>query len=428
MSHDAATGYIKPGSFSPSGITWQYSKNQVGSVYRQLDDGARALDLRPKLLSNGTVIFQHGSINIPVLFETLVSDAVKWCADNPDELVLLLSSDFAYQTSSSSAYVMDDDFNGQDSRPRIVSAMGNIYETMGVTYAQCGEVYGLTIAEIMGMAELPMGGYLIALDGQDYYGTPCAKPNWVVNSLVGCYSTYNNKTLSCAHRDQVKVDALKRYMLASANNEPTDYWYVLGPPSNIYKYPLNEVQALWQVTSASAVIGASRLSSILKDNEKSRLNEEIIDMIYDGQFNSISILAVDNVALHGNALLSVIRTSCGQASGLSSCGKALSKPNLVYFHISKAAFALLVTVYVVVVLWIGVSVVVAIHDREDNPHPLLLYTIFHRLSDKMCQQSIEDTGSGIPGHSEELQQRGEYVEATEDVQSRTSQPQRTGQM
>ena len=39
-----------------------YGKTQVGTVYDQLNDGARALDLRPKIYSNGTVGFHHGSL------------------------------------------------------------------------------------------------------------------------------------------------------------------------------------------------------------------------------------------------------------------------------------------------------------------------------------------------------------------------------
>ncbi|CAB9522541.1 1-phosphatidylinositol phosphodiesterase [Seminavis robusta] len=404
MSHDSATGYIKRGSLSASGLTWRYSKNQVGTVYQQLEDGARALDLRPKLLANGTVIFQHGSINIPVLFQSLVADAVQWCGDNPDELVLILSSDFAYQTSS--LYDDDDDFyaDEQDDTPRIVTAMSKIYDTLGVTYLHCNEVYGLTIAEIMELTQLLNGGYLLALDGQDYYGTPCAKPNWVESQLVGCYS----QTLSCVRHDTVQFNALTSYILASANNEPTNDRSVLGPPANLVNFPLNEVQALWQVTAASAVIGTAHSSSILHDNEKSDINEYVMNMVYQGQLlDAVSVLAVDNVAKNGNALLSVLRTACGQSSDLTaeSCGLAIDKPKLSYFRFSKLGFAMLVSVYVLIVLWIGATVVVAIQDEETNWHPRLFYTIFQRLSDKIHARSTvsaDDTCNTSTGKTEQL--------------------------
>ena len=166
-------------------------------------------------------------------------------------------------------------------------------------------------------------------------------------------------------------------MLASDKNEPIlgTCWGCLPKSKNIQ---LNEIQAL-------AVIGVSRLSSILRDNKKSCLNKAIVDMFHVGMFDSISILAVDNVALYGYDLLSVICTRCGQASEMSLCGQALSKLRLVYFHISMLLFALLVSVYVLHMLWIFAAVVVAMHNREDNPHQWLLYTIFCKLSEKLCQ-------------------------------------------
>ena len=364
MSHNAATGYIKKGGLNPSGLTWSYSKNQIGSVYQQLDDGARALDLRPKLLADGTtLIFQHGDINIPVLFETLVEDAVRWCGDNPDELVLLLPSNFAYQQqnmAAAAAATADDyyynynvgrnadDFYAQDDAPAIVSAMASVYEKYSIPYYHCNEVYGMTIGEIMQVAALPTGGYLLAMDGQDFHGTPCTKPNWVPNQLVSCYSNSQNKTISCTSRwnRDVKLQALKEYMLASANNEATDSNSMLGPPANLYKYPLNEIQALWQVTTASAVTGVSRMSSILDDNRKSNLNEELVSMIYESEFDAISVLAVDNVALNGNAILSVMRTSCGQSlpsnnqNTLEDCGQLLPKPQLSFFFFGFPSFSL----------------------------------------------------------------------------------------
>ena len=387
MSHDAATGYIKRGSLSASGLTWQYSKNQIGSVYQQLDDGARALDLRPKLLTNGTVIFQHGDINIPVTLEQVLEDAVRWSTDNhkdddtgddAGELVLLLPSNFAYQTSQTG--YTDDDYYDQDDAPLIVSAMASIYEQYNIPYYHCNDVYGMTIAELLELAALPNGGYLLAMDGQDYYGTPCAKPNWVEDQLVACYSTYQTTTtLSCARRNPLKLADLQHYMLASANNDATNDASVLGPPANLCNYPLNEIQALWQVTTASAVTGMARLSSILDDNKKSHLNEELVSMIYEGQFDAVSVLAVDNVALHGNAIGSVLRTACGQSSSSSECGTALAPPPLVYFHVSRLAYHGLVVCYVVVILWVGITVAMAIRNRDKHPHPRLLWTTVQRL-------------------------------------------------
>ena len=83
MSHNSATGYISNGllhgaSDLGSQALSSYSKTQTGDVYEQLQDGARALDLRPKLLANGTMIFHHGNLGIPISFRRLVLDAIRW--------------------------------------------------------------------------------------------------------------------------------------------------------------------------------------------------------------------------------------------------------------------------------------------------------------------------------------------------------------
>ena len=81
LSHNAATGYIHAGALSKEGIAWSYTKNQIGSVYQQLSDGARALDVMPKLLKNGTVICHHGAIGININFRDLLDQVVRWCQE-----------------------------------------------------------------------------------------------------------------------------------------------------------------------------------------------------------------------------------------------------------------------------------------------------------------------------------------------------------
>lgn len=136
--------------------------------------------------------------------------------------------------------------------------------------------------------------------------------------------------------------------MASANNPTTDdYWSTLGPPSDTYNYPFNEIQALWQVDSHAAGMGISHGSTLLEDNRRSRINARVARWIYDGEFTgNINLLAVDNVHLHGNALLSVLRTRCGQTDE-ETCGMDLKFPLLVYVPFS------------VVIYW-GVLVLIAL--------------------------------------------------------------------
>lgn len=327
MSHNAATGYIRPGAFSKQGVIWQYAKNQVGSIYQQLDDGARALDLRPKLLANGTVIFQHGYlVSIHVSLEQVVAEAIRWCGElgHQDELVLLLPSNFQYENASST-----------NSGQTMTSAMRAVYEKLGVTYLHCSAVYGLTMGEVKELSLLPSGGYLLALDGQDYDGTFCGKTNWLADQLVTCWGkSANSSAMKSCRTSSVPLQQLFSYVLASANNPSTNDLSVLGPPSNRYQYPLNEIQAFWQVDSYAVAAGLVHFSSILEDNRQSNVNRYMMELIHSGQFeNPISVFAVDNVALNGNAILSVLRTACGQ-SDLDDCGPQLDAPHLTYVHIS----------------------------------------------------------------------------------------------
>ena len=170
FAHDAATGYIKVG-LSKTGLSSFYSKTQVGSLYDQLNNGARALDLRPFLLTNGTVIFHHGAIHIPVTFRDAVEDIVRWAADNPTELVLLLTSHFDYENS-----------NQYDDDPyAMTSALESIYGQYGIPYRECGDIYEWTIGDAKYEASQTDAskGYVLAVDGHDYYGSSCAKENYL---------------------------------------------------------------------------------------------------------------------------------------------------------------------------------------------------------------------------------------------------------
>jgi len=207
-----------------------YGKTQVGTVYEQLNDGARALDLRPKIFNNGTVGFHHGSlIDIPltsVTLSSLLADTKRWCNDNPTELVLIfhselvheagyngLSSQVYMETDDSLYYEYDytdddaagdgDDANEEDNEGRKledqaaeddqnvndddnqqheqtfayyyngIAKIKEIYQEAGVPYRSCDKIAGLTVSQAMDMADLSKyggKGYLLAVDRHDMYG------------------------------------------------------------------------------------------------------------------------------------------------------------------------------------------------------------------------------------------------------------------
>ena len=97
-------------------------------------------------------------------------------------------------------------------------------------------------------------------------------------------------------------------------------------------------------------MGLSHFSSILEDNHASNVNADMVDLIYDGGFNSISLFAVDNVALHGNALLSVLRNTCGQ-SELDECGRDVPIPPMRRWRIRKSdVFSVLAASYALLIV------------------------------------------------------------------------------
>jgi hypothetical protein len=339
MSHDSGTGYLTS-NIEISGATNLYAKNQLGSVYDQLSNGARALDVRPKLLQNGTIVLHHGAIGIGTTLETLVTDAMKWCTDNPDELILIFHSNLAY------------DDNMYPDADTAVEALSQVYDSLGVPYVECGDMYGLTVEEAMEMALLSSGGYLLALDQHDAYASFCAKTNYISDQIVTCYP---NNTLPCTNSKSPALAMLKEYALASTNNEATDSTYVLGPPQSLDTWPFNIIQGLWQVDTHSAAFGVAHVSSIIDDNTKSRINAHLVDWIYNEEFDTISLLMVDHVALNGNALLSVLRNSCGQSElSKDECGMAISKPRLKRKPMSTLSFSVTVAVYLAFFVWVAV--------------------------------------------------------------------------
>lgn len=321
MAHDTATGYIVPNQKTSSGISWFYSKNQVQSVYHQLNNGARALDLRPRLWANQSVSFHH-SVTIHVLLEDLLADAIRWSNENPHELVLLFHSHFSYEDSS-----VESD---------MVSALSKVYKQYGVAYISCDDAYELTVGGAMELGALSGGGAIVAMDRQDGTGYFCGKDNWVESRIVTCYPRPN---VTCT-RSKLPQSRLDAYLLESANNEATDDSSTLGPPASGVFW---QIQAFWQVTASSTALGLAHFSNILLDVTKSGVNQHTAELIHGDKFQNLNLVAVDHLAVHGNAIFSVLRNTCGQTD-IDECGSALALPKFSYTHIGVAGWILIVLV------------------------------------------------------------------------------------
>lgn len=369
FSHNAGTGYLQTGNNPISTLSRPYVKTQVGTAYQQLKNGARALDLRLYLTVNQTIVLHHGNVVLPrVTLERIIEDVLQWTREHSDELVLLLNSH--YRTSSSSSASKNSE---KDDSVNMSVILSQVYERLGVPFVSCDALAGITIGAAMELAGTRAGGHVLAIDaGQG----GCIKENYVESALVSCWgsgtiSSQGNQrsgstvssnsslpfTSSC-HRSVEPYSRLVAYLTASATGEPTDDASTLSPASSL---PFSELQALWQATPYAIVTGLAHGSSLLHDNRLSKINEKLVRWLYDklntenGENFAVSLWAMDNVAWHGNALLSVLRTTCGQTNA-DQCGAQLGPPRLhargeVTVH--TVLLALLGLYMCFIVLWVA---------------------------------------------------------------------------
>jgi hypothetical protein len=114
-------------------------------------------------------------------------------------------------------------------------------------------------------------------------------------------------------------------------------------------------------------------SSLLDDNRISRVNEEMVNMVYNQEFDSVSLFAIDNVALNGLALFSVLRNACGQSAIDTDeedppCGRDLNMPRMstsralpIFWYIT------LCVVYGIMLALVIVMMVPAFRLRDQGP-------------------------------------------------------------
>lgn len=158
----------------------------------------------------------------------------------------------------------------------------------------------------------------------------------------------------------------------------------MGPPADSSYFPFNQIQGFWQVDTTSVQIGITRAASnLLDDNRRSEVNKQMVTLAYNGDFNAISIFALDNVALNGNAMFSVLRNACGQSvsetvDGSSSsssasqtsmpCGQDLELPEMDASRALPFAWRIvLFVVYGSLILIISVMLVQAFRLRNNGP-------------------------------------------------------------
>lgn len=170
-----------------------------------------------------------------------------------------------------------------------------------------------------------------------------------------------------------KLSSLLAYVTASTNNAASDDASTLGPPADESYYPFNQIQGFWQVDATSVQIGILHASNLLDDNRRSSVNEEMVILAYNEKFAAISVFALDNVALNGNALLSVLRNACGQSvikddGDTPACGQDLVMPNMRVSHRLPLVWNIvLFVVYGSLVAMVSIMLFQAFRLRNEGP-------------------------------------------------------------
>eukprot|EP01059_Diplonema_ambulator_P025804 TRINITY_DN42900_c0_g1_i1.p1 TRINITY_DN42900_c0_g1~~TRINITY_DN42900_c0_g1_i1.p1 ORF type:complete len:322 (+),score=121.43 TRINITY_DN42900_c0_g1_i1:63-968(+) len=267
MAHDCATGYLRP--TIPTKEVYDWTITQVGEFPEQLDCGARGFDLRPAT-RDGKLIMHHGGVDVHKPMEEAIDDMIGWLArpNNTNELLVLIVHDCA----------------GTNCDEMVDATLKN----MNLTVLPCSDLSSLTYTQAAAQGRLPKGGSIVIFRG-------CNAENY--DPKIGCYPPYEkpqNLTADepqpccyCSDKEKEKAfNAMWAYMNRTAAME----------------FPAEEVsqlQALWQEDVESIVIGTTLLSSLVKDEERSQINSEVLSRLRMGWWKNINFLELNNVCDKG---------------------------------------------------------------------------------------------------------------------------------
>lgn len=246
MSHDAATGYLQG-----TDLITRWAKTQSTGMFGQLQCGARALDIRPLLLRNGTLVMHHGFVDVPMQLEDGVSEVLRWARAHRSELVLLYFSKCL----------------NDGCREAVEKLMWKLH--IAAFKSRDSQTRGLFFLDFDSVAEHYDKSIECCIDDGD--GRP-------------------ERSLCCDHSDK-PMDAMHAYFEWCGNTDD----------ENLFKM----VQAHWQTSMWSIVHGIMRKSSVLMDEERSQVNRRVAQTIrYERPkwSRTAAFIEVDNVCDGGSSI------------------------------------------------------------------------------------------------------------------------------
>lgn len=320
MAHDAATGYLPDNGDLV--YAWAQTQQPSSTAFTtQLNCGVRVFDLRLEV-HDGALRFHHGPVHIPHKAKAAFQEVMSWANQNAnaEELVLLIVAD----CSGSSC---------QEALQQTLSELS--IQSVG----DCRQIAQLTLGSAAALGRLPGGGHVLAVTScVDMHYDPSLACSGLDGPSGQGQSTLRNQVESCAARPRQCAEELRTEILEQDRSGRTDLgYYSCWEGSSGRDYALNrllnslraeasqpygggvnghlwQLQALWQETTASVVIGTVHGSSLLKDETKSGLNEAILAEVRSGNFKHINFLELNNVCDHGPGIFQALRQRVAKQS------------------------------------------------------------------------------------------------------------------
>eukprot|EP00928_Gymnodinium_smaydae_P067015 TRINITY_DN49953_c0_g1_i1.p1 TRINITY_DN49953_c0_g1~~TRINITY_DN49953_c0_g1_i1.p1 ORF type:complete len:330 (+),score=30.96 TRINITY_DN49953_c0_g1_i1:26-1015(+) len=286
-AHDSATGYLSSGRLHPIN-QWAVTQpsDTRAAVTKQLNCGTRAFDLRPLVDRQGHLMMHHGFVSVNHSLRDTLQEMLDWAAEHPndeDMLVVALSH-----------------FSGPNCKSLTESALRSAGIPKIIT--DCRELRGLTLGQALEMSRLPRGGHLLPV-------FDCVEENYSPEVSCSGYSKHDdskvlesdtaNGMYTCYTTSSTKRFPVQR-MFSYLDNVSQK-----GPPSSGLLWSM---QALWQETTASVLIGELHASSILLDEFRSKLNTQIREAIQNNRFAKMNLIEINNACDGGLELLDTLRS------------------------------------------------------------------------------------------------------------------------
>ena len=273
LSHDSATGEIDT---SRDGIIKDivdaYSITQSKGLIDQLNCGARGFDYRPYLLSNSSIIAHHGSTKVNKLMSESITELKNWIQNqnNKEEMIILYLSHF-------------DGDSDENAESAAESATEKLLQNENIKYiTDCNLLKSISVMDMYKLGQLNSNsGSIVGIIN-------CINENYV--SSINCYDW----DYTCyGHNSDIPWNQLKNYTFNSTNTYHNENLYM--------------TQVHWQSDATSVTLGNLHLSSVIEDEQKSGVNNWLLEQISKKTLKHINILELDNVCNYGYDIYNALK-------------------------------------------------------------------------------------------------------------------------